>query len=119
MYGVTNHLNLERFHGATLVQICIGEFQQQFHFIDPEMQLSIEGEWHITNAVGDLVDRSLENGQRDAYRVHRLLGRAIVGHDINAPESFTLRFDNGWSFVVFDRSREYESFSIQPGDIFV
>jgi len=44
MYAVTNSLKLERFHGATLVQICIGEFQQQFHFIDPELHLSIEYE---------------------------------------------------------------------------
>jgi hypothetical protein len=119
MHGVPDDLNLERFHGATLIQICIGEFQQQFHFMDPELHVSVEGEWRVTNAAGDLVDRSLENHQRDAYRLHRLLGRTIVGHGVNAPESFTLRFDNGWSLVVFDRSSEYESFSIQPGDIVV
>jgi hypothetical protein len=30
-----------------------------------------------------------------------------------------LRFDNGYTLRVFDHSTQYESFSIQPGDIYV
>ena len=119
MHGVPEDLNLRRFYGATLAQICLGEFDQQFHFVGPELHISVEGRWHVTNAAGDLVDRSLKNEERDSYRVHRLLGRSITGHHLHAPESFTLVFDNGWALAVFDDSRDYESFSIQPGDVYV
>jgi hypothetical protein len=119
MYGVPKELNLKRFHGATLSQICIGEFQQQFHFLDPELIISVEGDWQIKDAAGAIIDRNMENDHRDAYRAHGLLGRILVAHEVNAPKSFTLRFDNGWLLVVFDNSPQYESFSIQPGDIFI
>jgi len=119
MHGVPANLDLERFSGSILTQICLGEFQQQFHFAEPTLSISVEGGWEVSNAASELVDRSLENDVRDAYRLHRLLGRSVVGHVLNPPHSFTLRFDNGWSLTVFDNSREYESFSIQPGDIFV
>jgi hypothetical protein len=119
MHGVPPNLDLERFSGSILTQICLGEFQQQFHFAEPTLSISVEGGWQLSNAASELVDRSLENDVRDAYRVHRLLGRSVVGNVVNAPQSFTLRFDNGWSLTVFDDSRDYESFSIQPGDIFV
>jgi hypothetical protein len=119
MHGVPQNLNLERFRGSILTQICLGEFQQQFHFVEPSLSISVEGSWQVSNATGELIDRSLENKSRDAYRIHRLLGRSVVGQVVNPPQSFTLRFDNGWSLTVFDDSREYESFSIQPGDIFV
>ena len=68
MHGITETIKLDRFHGATLVPICIGEFQQQFHFVDPELHLSIEGEWMLTNSAGDTVDRNLENSQRESFR---------------------------------------------------
>jgi hypothetical protein len=119
MYGVPSNLDLRRFCGATLTQLGIGEFQLQFHFTQPEFSISVEGDWQVNNPEGEIVDRSLPNAERESFRVHRLLGRTVVESSVNAPKSFALRFDNGWSLVVFDNSQEYQSFSIQPGDIFV
>jgi hypothetical protein len=119
MYGVPSNLNLKRFHGATLTQVAIGEFQIQFHFTAPELSISVEGDWRLTNPAGEVIDRSLPNGERDSFRLHRLLGRTVLDSEVNAPKFFALRFDNGWSLTVFDSSEQYESFSIQPGDIFV
>jgi hypothetical protein len=61
----------------------------------------------------------MPNNERSTYKVHRLLGKRVTGHDLNAPESFKLHFENGLALTVFDDSDRYESFSIQPGDIFV
>jgi hypothetical protein len=119
MHGVPQDLDLERFRGSVLTQICLGEFQLLFHFVEPSLSISVEGGWQVSSAAGELVDRSIQNSSRDSYRIHRLLGRSVVGHVLSPPQSFTLRFDNGWSLTVFDNSREHESFSIQPGDIFV
>ena len=36
---------------------------------------------------------------------------------VDAPRSVTLEFDTGHRLQGFDSSREYESFTIQPGEI--
>ena len=77
------------------------------------------GDWQVTNSEGDIVDRSLPNSERESFRLHRLLGRTVAESTVDPPKSFALRFDNGWSLSVFDSSQQYESFSIQPGDIVV
>lgn len=119
MHGVPNNLTFEPFRGATLTQLALGEFQLQFHFSSPQLGIYIEGDWEIRNSAGEIIDRSLPNNQRDSFRAHRLLGRSIVRSEVDPPQSFTLHFDNGWSLSVFDSSKQYESFSIQPGDIYV
>src|SRR5262249_33502914 len=119
MHGVPKNLNLDRFHGATLVQIALGEFQVQFVFSKPDLNISVEGDWAIRNPAAEIVDRSVPNEQRDSFKVHRLLGRSIASSEVDPPHSFTLRVDNGWILSVFDDSREYESFSINLGSIYV
>jgi hypothetical protein len=119
VYGVPSNLNLKRFHTATLTQICLGEFQTQFHFVDPELSISVEGDWQVTNAEGHIADRSVPNANRASFHVHHLLGRRIVDSNVNAPNAFSLRFDSGWTLTIHDSSREFESFSINPGDIYV
>jgi hypothetical protein len=119
MHGVPVDLDLSRFEGATLIQICIGEYQVQFHF-HPQGSISIEGKWELRDLAGALLDASLQtNEERDAYRLHVLLGKRVAGSFVNAPNSFSLRFESGATLMVFDESEEYESFSIQPGGIHV
>jgi len=43
----------------------------------------------------------------------------VAGTEVDAPRSFALRFAGGEELRVFDDSDQFESFSIQPGDIFV
>lgn len=126
MYGVPEHLDLSRFVGATLVQVCLGEYQVQFHFqpareagSPDRLTVSVEGGWEYRDGSGRIVDRAQAHSERQAYCVHRLLGRAVVGTDLDAPRSFALRFAGGEELRIFDDSEQYESFSIQPGDIFV
>jgi hypothetical protein len=38
---------------------------------------------------------------------------------VQAPDWFSLTFDNGMVLKVYDASQEYESFSIQPGNVYV
>ena len=49
------------------------------------------------------------------YRVHVLLDRTVTKTEVNAPHSFALTFDSGHRLVVFDNSRQYESFHRSPG----
>lgn len=119
MHGIPPNLDLLQYHGAVLTQLCIGEFQLQFIFTTPELILSVEGDWQLKNAQGEMIDRSLPNEQRESFKIHRLLGRAIKDHIVDAPVAIVLHFDNGWTLSIFDSSTEFESFSIQPGNLFI
>ncbi len=126
MYGVPRDLDLSRFVGATLIQVCLGEFQVQFHFqaagsvsSHGMLHLGVERHWELRDESGRIVDRAEPTSDREAYRLHRLLGRAVTGTTVDAPRSFALHFVTGEELRVFDDSDQYESFSIQPGDIFV
>jgi len=118
MYGVPADLNLSRFTGATLIQVALGEFQVQFRF-RPEAEIAVEGLWELRDRSGRLVDHALPAADRDAYRVHQLLGRQVTGSQVDAPGSITLQFDSGHRLQIFDSSAEFESFTIQPGGIIV
>lgn len=119
MYGVPTDLDLSRFKSATLIQIAIGEHQVQFHF-HPEGCISVHGKWELRDSPGVLVDESTDtNAERDAYRLHVILGKVVESYSVSAPHSFSLQFETGHALTVFDDCKQYESFSIQPGDIYV
>ncbi len=126
MYGVPRDLDLGPFVGSSLIQIALGEYQLQFHFKrgdtadhQPDPNLSVEGHWELSDESGSIIDRAEPNSARDSYRLHRLLGNVVVSTSVNPPRSFTLGFNSGLQLRVFDDSEQFESFSIQPGDIYV
>jgi hypothetical protein len=124
MYGVPADLDLSIFERATLIQLAIGEFQVQFRF-DSDGIISAEGKWELRNANGEVVDEAEStaspnaNAERDAYRLHVILGKTVERYAIDPPHSFSLRFTTGHLLTVFDDSKQYESFQIQPGNIVV
>lgn len=118
MYGVPRDLDLSRLHGAVLERIDLGMFILHFRFSGPT-EIAVEGEWELIAPDGQVIDRHMEPAERDAYRLHVLLGQPVARTEVSPPESFTLGFAGGHQLRVFDRSTEYESFSIQPGNIYV
>lgn len=127
MHGVPADLPLAMFENATLIQVCLGEFQLQFHFQTGESawpgpngpEISVEGGWELRDGSGGIVDSSHPNAERESYRLHRLLGWQVVRTEVDPPRSFALEFDGGHVLRVFEDSEQFESFSIQPGSIFV
>jgi hypothetical protein len=118
MYGVPADLDLSHFTNAVLIRLCLGEYQVQFHF-HPLGSISVEGKWELRDASGSVMDGMDRKALGDAIYAHRLLGKCVIGGSLDAPRSFSLRFESGDVLTIYDDSREYESFSIQPGDIFV
>jgi hypothetical protein len=94
-----------------LTQICIGEHQLQFHFQDAG-SISVEGGWKLLDSRQQQVDSSQDHKEREAYRIHLLLGQTVSSFSVNPPGSFTLRFTSGHDLAVFDDSDRYESFSV-------
>lgn len=125
MYGVPHDLDLTRFYGAEVIQLAIGTHQLQV-LLQPDagvggqlQTLGIEGHWELRDRSGALIDQAQEPATREAYRVHRMLGQRVTAGSLDVPLSFSLEFGNGLVLTVFDDSKQYESFFIQPGDIFV
>ena len=54
-----------------------------------------------------------------AHVLYHLIGGSIAATDLDPPGSFALHFDDGHQLRIFDDSEDQESFSIQPGDVFV
>ena len=127
MYGVPADLPLGMFENATLIQICLSEVQLQFHFQSVDYrwpgptgpEIAVTGDWELRDASGQIVDRDESNAEREAYRLHRLLGKQVVGTEIDPPRSFALKFEDGHVLRIFDSSEHYESFLIDPGTIVV
>jgi hypothetical protein len=118
MYGVPANLDLKFLHGAELTLVGLGLYQINLHF-HPEGIISVQGDWELRDETDSLIDRDSWGPGREPYQLHKLLGRSVTVTEVAAPESFALRFDSGHVLRVFDNSPEYESFSIQPGNIFV
>ena len=120
MYGVPVDLDLGQFHGAMLERIDLGIYIVHFRFAaEPTAIISVEGDWQLIGPDGRILDQQEEPSEREAFRIHVLLGRQVVASEVSAPEWFSLTFDSGHHLRVYDRSVQYESFSIQPGDIYI
>jgi hypothetical protein len=118
MYGVPANLDLKFLHGAELTLVGLGLYQIYLHF-HPEGLITIEGDWELRDNTDSLIDRDSWGPGREPYQLHKLLGRCVKATEVAAPKCFALFFDNEYMLRVFDNSPAYESFSIQPGNIFV
>jgi hypothetical protein len=117
VYGVPSDLELSFLHGSVLIQLCLGQFQVQLHF-QPVGSISVEGEWELLDPNGVRIDNALD-WPRPPFQLHRLLGCRVIASEVQAPRWFSLRFESGEVLRIFDDSEQYESFSIQPGNIYV
>jgi len=118
MPGIPADLDLSFLRGVELTQVCLGAWQVQFHFT-PSASIAVEGNWELADEAGRIIDRSSDTMREQPFHLHLLLQRVVVGVELSAPLSFALRFTGGLILRVFVRSDGYESFSIQPGGIFV
>ena len=119
MHGVPNGLNLSFLHGSELIRVNVGPYHIQL-FFDPEAYISVECEWELLGSDRTLLDRG-EPGTDEmlALPVRRLLGRRVSQIEVNPPTSISLRFDCGQVLRIIDSNAIYESFSIQPGNIYI
>jgi hypothetical protein len=113
-------LNLAPFVGASLQRIDLGKWIIHFQFeMQPNGVIGVEGEWELCGPSGAVIDRQQEPAERECYKLHHLLLHNVVSYQVSPPEWFSLTFDNGMMLKVYDKSRQYESFSIQPGNVYI
>lgn len=118
MHGVPADLPLQRFVGCTLVQICIGQHELQFHFSGERGYgggtIQVEGGWELYDSAAVLIDSKRDHFDREHYTVHVVLGSTVSSFSINAPHSCQLVFDNGHRLTIYDDNDHYETFSVCP-----
>ena len=120
MHGVPAGLDLRFLDDATLIQVCIGPWDVQFHF-HPAGAIFVQGSWEFRDERGVVLDRSSDvtAAERGPFQLHRLLGHRVVATEISAPLWLSLRFAGGEELRIIDDSDRFESFQIQPGDVVV
>ena len=108
IFAITSHFQIKfSFHNS-----CLKGLNSRLINILCQASMASGYARRRTLQLGEQVDRSLENKQREAYRVHVLLGAHVSAFRIEPPKSFSLLFSSGHQLTVFDNSERYESFSV-------
>lgn len=112
MYGVSEELPFASLIGEECNMIGLGQFQIQFHFSGDRKSLSVESNWKLRDADGNIVDRAMPHDQRTEYRIHRIIDQSVSSFEVDAPSSFQLEFENGYRLTVYDDKEQFECFSL-------
>ncbi len=114
MYGVPADLDLSFLHGAQLIQIRLGVYDVQFCFHPNTVINSGDDCWSLFDENGICIDHGMPF-PRPPFQLHRLLGQHVIGTEITAPTHLELIFERGERLRLSDTSKQYESFTIDPG----
>jgi hypothetical protein len=116
MYGLPHNVDWAPFEGATLIQVCFGEFQVQLAFqpADNEhLSISVESGYAVITASGEGVrDRGLLGG---ATGLLSLLGANVVGAAGTPEGALVVRFADGRSIEIYEDPDPYESYQLFIG----
>ncbi len=112
MYGISEELPFASFVGEECSRIGLGQFQIQFDFSGGRRSICAEGRWELRGAEGQLVDQAMPHHQREGYYVHPVIDQAVRSYVVDAPSSFTLQFENGYTLTIYDDQEQYECFSL-------
>ena len=118
MHGVPADLPIQRFVGDALFQANIS-VNSVFFVFGRAGTICVYGGWELHDSSGAHIDGMLDPSERDCYRVHVILNADVVSCSIDPPRSFSLNFSTGHRLTIYDDSPGYESFAIQPDDIYI
>lgn len=123
MHGVPENLDLTTLHGALVHQVTYRENSIEIVLIPdtpPIWKINVEGGWELRDASRSVIDRAVESHrERKLFHLWRLIAQRVTHTTVQAPAWFELGFENGSALRIIDDSKQYESFSIQPGDTYV
>ena len=113
MYGLAASEDLSFFVGVDLLQICVGKNELILNF-DKGVRLTILSDFAVESVSGTL-DR-FDDPVTGAAAVIGFLHETVEGANATEEGSLRVRFTCGRSMLVFDTSRQYESFLISAGE---
>lgn len=113
MYGLPDNFALDSFREATLIQVCLGQYQVQLRF-DQNRGVSIETRYTVHDASGE--QQEFVDVTDGAAALAALLGSRIDRATGTTDGTLTLMFVTGAKVIVYDDSDQYESYQINDGD---
>lgn len=111
MHRIPKSLDFTPLRGLEVIQVAIGENEVIFRF-HPEGAIRLEGAWILKDDAGAVIDRSLKHEARDAWRVHKILGRKIETCVVRDDRHLDVFFDCA-VLEIEDDSDHYETFAIE------
>lgn len=111
MRRIPKSLDLAPLLGLEVIQVAVGLNEVIFRF-HPEGVIRLEGAWMLKDEAGAVIDRSMEHAARDAWRVHKALGRKIEKCVVRDDRHLDVFFD-GAVLEIEDDSDHYETFAIE------
>jgi hypothetical protein len=117
MYRFKPDLSLSHLINGEIVQISLAEYNLYIH-LEPKNVIQIMGAWQLLDTKGHVVDEGDLQKEKEAYKIHKILGWRISKYNIEAETRLVFEFDNSWKLVMIDNSEHYETGFISP-DIYV
>ena len=111
MHRIPKSLDLAPLLGLEVIQVAIGHNEVIFNF-HPEGMIRVEGGWVLKAEDGAVIDLSMEHADRDAWRVHKIIGCKIVKCMVRDDQHLDIFFD-GAVLEIQDDSDHYETFAIE------
>jgi len=115
LHGFSDEKALSWLIGRELQQLGIGQHELVLNFF-PEGRMMVAGAWELVDPAGQIVDHSMEHGQRTEYRLHHLIGPSVAAVAVDSAEAATVTFGNGFRLRLLDDDPRYEAIVMEPGD---
>jgi hypothetical protein len=111
MHGFQDGTAFRFLCGATVQQICLGQYETILR-LSPATTITLEGRYvhHIPSQGREIAQARSACGSNELFR---LLGESVTEAVVLSPDSLKLCFSNGDCLLLIDDSEQYESFMIQ------
>ena len=104
--------------GTRLDTVTFGEYTLALSF-DSGHTFSIEGRLELRDPAGRTIESGRPGELRASTQLPALVGEHVDRVLILAPQSLELHMNSGHVIALFDDSKHYESFQIEPDGIVV
>lgn len=113
MHGLPKEIDLNFLLSKTLVQACFGEQDLILNFCDG-ISITVMSCIGCADTSGEIQQH--EDFRRAAPSIFALLSKSLVSWEANENGTLALGFEGGTALMIYDDSRQFESYVIKHGD---
>ena len=110
MYGLPHDIDLTFFRGKTLLQVCIGAHDLILNF-DGDVNVTVTSSIGCVDSSG--ITQNYSSFREAACAVANFLNQTAVFAEGNKLSTLILKFDGGGMLLIYDDSKDYESYTIK------
>jgi hypothetical protein len=110
MHRFAKDLDLSKFIGRDLNQICVGKYDVQFHFA-PDVSIGLQSRATVLQGEKLVATWSEDEGW-SSTNFHKLLNLAVTAASIESESMLEIAFTDHFRLQLFDESDQYESMTL-------